>query len=243
MDPLTAKVLVVLVVATLVRSTFGFGEALVAVPLLALFIPVRVAAPVAALISVTVAAVVLVQDWSQVHARSAWRLVLSTLLGVPLGVVMLTRVPEPVVKAILACVIIAFSTYSLTSRRTAALRDDRLAWVAGFGAGVLGGAYGMNGPPLAVYGALRGWTPQQFRATLQGYFLPASLVVLGGYRLSGVWTPAVNHYYLVSLPAVLAAIFVGRSINRRMRGPGFLVAIHVGLVVTGAVLLVQAARG
>ena len=39
----------------------------------------------------------------------------------------------------------------------------------------------MNGPPLVIYGALRRWSPQHFRATLQGYFLPASLAGLGGY--------------------------------------------------------------
>jgi len=51
-------VLAVIFVATIVRSTFGFGEALVAVPLLALRIPVSVAAPLAVLVSITVAALV-----------------------------------------------------------------------------------------------------------------------------------------------------------------------------------------
>ena len=40
LDPTTACALVVIFVATLVRSTVGFGEALVAVPLLALRMPV-----------------------------------------------------------------------------------------------------------------------------------------------------------------------------------------------------------
>jgi hypothetical protein len=35
-DPITAYVVAVIFVATLIRSTLGFGEALVAVPLLAL---------------------------------------------------------------------------------------------------------------------------------------------------------------------------------------------------------------
>lgn len=58
---------------TLVRSAFGFGfgEALVAVPLLALIIPVLVAVPGAALLSITVAGLILAQDWGKVHARSA----------------------------------------------------------------------------------------------------------------------------------------------------------------------------
>ena len=52
---------------------------------------------------------------------------------------------------------------------------------SGFCSGILGGAYGMNGPPLAVYGSLRRWSPQHFRATLQGYFLPASIIGMAGY--------------------------------------------------------------
>ena len=44
-DWLLVWVLAVIFVATLIRSAFGFGEALVAVPLLALIMPVEVAAP------------------------------------------------------------------------------------------------------------------------------------------------------------------------------------------------------
>jgi uncharacterized membrane protein YfcA len=55
--------------ATLLRSALGFGEALIAVPLLAFVLPVKVAAPVAVLISITVAAVVVAQDWRHVHLR------------------------------------------------------------------------------------------------------------------------------------------------------------------------------
>src|SRR6266568_623223 len=97
-------VLAVIFLATLIRSAFGFGEALVAVPLLALVMPVEVAAPLAVLVSITVAAIVVVQDWRHVHLRSAGWLVLSTLFGIPLGLWLLTAVAEHVVKAILALV-------------------------------------------------------------------------------------------------------------------------------------------
>ncbi len=49
MNSITLHVLVVIFIATLVRSAFGFGEALVAVPLHALRIPITVAAPLAVL--------------------------------------------------------------------------------------------------------------------------------------------------------------------------------------------------
>jgi uncharacterized membrane protein YfcA len=61
----------------------------------------------------------------------------------------LTEIAETVVKAILGAVIIGFSVYCLASRSQYELKNDRLAWLFGFCAGVLGGAYGMNGPPLA----------------------------------------------------------------------------------------------
>jgi uncharacterized membrane protein YfcA len=235
-------VLAVIGLATLMRSAFGFGEALVAVPLLALLMPVEQAVPLATLVSITVAAIVIVQDWRQIHGRSAGWLLLSTLFGIPLSLGLLTAVPETVVKTLLAVVILGFSSYCLVSRRPYQLRDDRWAWVFGFGAGVLGGAYGMNGPPLVIYGSLRRWSPEQFRATLQGYFLPASLLGLGGYWLAGLWTAAVTRCYLWSLPVALAAIFLGRALNRRLKGRWFLRCIHIGLLVVGTMLLLQAIR-
>jgi uncharacterized membrane protein YfcA len=233
----------VVFLATLIRSSFGFGEALIAVPLLALLIPVEVAVPLAVLFSITVAAVVVVQDRHKIHVGSAWRLVLPTLFGIPLGLWGLKAMANDVIKVILAILIIAFSVYCLASRRQVELKDDRWAWLFGFVAGVLGGAYGMNGPPLVVYGSLRRWSPEHFRATLQGYFLPASLVGLFGYGLTGLWVPDVNRYFLLSLIPALAAIVLGREINRRLKGNTFLVYVHAGLIAVGVMLLVQALRG
>jgi len=244
MDGTTVYVLLVIFVATLIRSVFGFGEALVAVPLLALRLPVNVAAPLAVLVSITVAVVIVVQDWQKIHMRSAGWLVLSTLFGIPLGLLLLTAGNHRLVKAVLAVIIIAFSAYALIGRRPPQLHSDSRTWLVGCGflAGVLGGAYGMNGPPLAIYGAMRRWSAQHFRATLQGYFLPASVIGMAGYWLAGLWVPAVTHYYLLSLVLVLPAILLGRLLNRRLAGEAFLKYVHVGLVLIGAVLLVQAIR-
>ena len=106
-------ILIVVFLATLIRSAFGFGEGLIAVPLLALLIPVEVAVPLAVLLSITVATVIVAQDWRKIHIDSAWRLVLSTLAGIPLGLWLLVAVNERLVKAVLAVVIILFSTYWL----------------------------------------------------------------------------------------------------------------------------------
>ncbi len=242
MDSITVYVLVVVFIATLIRSAFGFGEALVAVPLLALRIPVTVAAPLAVLVSVTVAAVIVVQDWRKIERRSAAWLVVSSLFGIPLGLLLLTRANSHVVKMILGVIIAGFSIFSLTARVRLHLKEDRPAWLfcSGFCSGVLGGAYGMNGPPLAVYGSLRRWPPERFRATLQGYFLPSSLAGLIGYVMAGLWAPPITRYFLLSLPGTIVAIVLGRALNHRLRGDRFFRLVYAGLIVLGAVLVLQA---
>jgi uncharacterized membrane protein YfcA len=238
--------------ATLIRSAFGFGEGLVAVPLLAFYIPLEVAAPLAVLLSITIALIVVMQDWKKVHVGSAAWLLSATVLGIPVGLLLLTSSHQRLVKGTLGVIILGFAVYSLISQtaigkkwgggKQPELERDSRAWllVCGFCAGVLGGAYGMNGPPLVVYGSMRRWTAQHFRATLQGYFLPASIIGMIGYWVAGLWVPAVTHYFVISLPVTLLAIFLGRLLNHRMHGANFLKYIYLCLAVIGAILLGQA---
>ncbi len=103
------------VVASVIRSAFGFGEALIAVTRTGSS-KSKLAAPVSVLASITVALIAVIQDWRKIHLRSAIWLVLPTLVGIPLGLVLLKAVPESIVKALLATVIISFSAYSLLGR-------------------------------------------------------------------------------------------------------------------------------
>jgi uncharacterized membrane protein YfcA len=114
--------------------------------------------------------------------------------------------------------------------------------VAGLVSGVLGGAYGMNGPPLAIYGTFRGWPPRQFRATLQGYFLVASIAGLIGYGMAGVWNATATHYLLPSIPGVLGAVVLAQALTRRVDGRRFFRAVYGGMIVIGMVLIAQAIR-
>ncbi|HEY4305095.1 MAG TPA: sulfite exporter TauE/SafE family protein [Gemmatimonadaceae bacterium] len=234
-DATTVYVVAVLFVATLVRTTFGFGEALIAVPLLALRVPIAVA------VSVVVAAITVARDWRHVDFHNARWLIGSSFIGLPLGLLLLARASDQAVHLLLGAIIIGVSLYSLVGNTTARLSERNRGWLlgAGFTSGVLGGAYGMNGPPLAIYGALRGWSPLQFRATLQGYFLVASLAGLASYTGLGLWRPPVVSYFLVSLPAVVVAIVLARLITKRLDSGRFFKLVFIGLVLIGAVLIAQ----
>ncbi len=213
-------------------------------PLLALFLPLQVAAPLAVLLSITIAGVVVAQDWREIHFSSAGWLLLATLPGLPCGLLLLTSHHQSIVRGALGAILLAFAAFSLFGRTSIQLENDRPAWLlaCGFSAGVLGGAYGMNGPPLVIYGTMRRWSARHFRATLQAYFLPASLLAMTGYWLAGLWVPAVTRDYLMSLPVMLPALFLGRAINRRLHGDLFLRIIYAGLACIGLLLIVESAR-
>lgn len=244
-NTLTANILTVIFIATIFRSAFGFGESLIAVPLLAIWIPLNIAVPLSVLISVTIAGIVVIQDWNKIHFKSAGGLIGFTLIGIPLGLLLLVKMDERVVKAVLGVVISLFSVYLLTGKQLKELKKDNIPWLFGCGllSGILGGAYGLNGPPLVIYGAKRRWSAQHFRATVQGYFLVASAVGLMGYWFTGLLIPAVFHYYLLSLPVMVPAVFIGRSINTRLNGESFFKYVYFVLLGIGVFLLVKSISG
>jgi hypothetical protein len=238
-------VAVIIFVATVFRSAFGFGESLVAVPLLALVMPLQVAVPLSVLISVTIAGFVVVQDHKKIHLKSAGVLIIYALIGIPVGLWLLVHVPEFQVKLLLGLVIIVFATYLLTGSRLKELKQDNQWWLFSCGllSGILGGAYGINGPPLVIYGAKRRWTAQHFRATLQAYFLIASLTGVLGYWFNGLLRPATFRYYLWSLPALVPAVLLGRMINSRMQNDKFFQYSYAVLLGLGLLLLINAFFG
>ena len=227
----------ILFVSTFVRSALGFGDALLAMPLLALLFGVRVATPLVAFAASTITLVILFRHWRSVDVRSTWRLVVASLAGIPFGLLLLKYAPEAYVKTALGVLLALYGIYGLVAPRLPVVRGERLAYAFGFVAGVLGGAYNTNGPPVVVYGALKGWPPEYFRATLQGCFVLTGLMILVGHGLAGLWTPQVLRLYAFSLPAIMLAIFAGERLNRRLPRETFSRVVYAFLVVMGALFM------
>jgi len=229
--------LLILFVATLAHTIFGFGAALVAMPLLVLTVGVQTATPLVAFVMLTTTGVLLWGSWRHVDLHATRQLVLSSVVGIPVGVLLLKTAPEAWVKGPLGVFLILSSLYTLLRPPLRALERGGWAYVFGFVAGVLGGAYNTNGPPLVLYGALRRWSPEQFRATLQGYFVLATVMIWVGHGLSGLWTRRVVTLYLLSLPLVLLALVLGATLNHRLSAQRFDRLLCVMLLGLGLLLL------
>lgn len=237
-------VLPIIFISAFIRSALGFGDALVAMPLLAMTISMTVATPLVAIIASTSAMLILLKDWQKADWRSAGRLIIAAFFGTIAGLYSLKNFPEIYMKFVLGAVIAVYGLYNLIRPTFQPITGKpQLTMFFGFLSGLLGGAYNTNGPPIVIYGRLRGWQPAHFRATLQGYFLPAGMMITLGHGLSGLWTETVFMLYLACLPLVVLAIWIGGIVNRRLPYGKFDRYLNIALVIMGVLLIYKAWTG
>ena len=236
--PLVVIALAVLFIAALTKSILGFGEALVAIPLLTLALGIQIAAPVAMLMAASVTFILMLKNWRSIDLSAIWRLLLAAVVGIPLGVWGLKQLPEVWLTTLLGILLILMGLYYLRRPSLPARLENRWAYLLGFVAGVLGGAYNIAGPPLIVYGTLRRWSPDQFRSTLQGFFIIIDVVIMIGHAGAGLWTPVVLQLFALSIPAILIGLWAGNRINAHISAPMFERILYVALIVLGVMLIV-----
>ncbi len=238
---IAAGTLCVLFFSTLTRSTLGFGDALVAMPFLVMLLGMQTATPLVALVSTLISLIILVRNWRLVDFRMIWRFIVAAACGVPVGLFYLTRVPEPIMQMLLGLLLIGFSLYNLRRPSHVRMRvPPQAAYAFGFAAGALGGAYNTVGPMLVMYGYLRGWPPEQFRATLQSCFFPAYGSIVIGHGLAGLITPQILQYFVLSLPLICLAIYLGGRFHTSIPQAQFTRYVNVALLLIGVFLCVRA---
>jgi uncharacterized membrane protein YfcA len=235
----TAYICCVIFLASLCRSTLGFGEALLAMPLLAFVLPTKAAAPLVAMIGILTASLILSRHWRSIHPAAAWRLTLSGMLAIPLGVWWLSAGDDRVAKLLLGMLVVLFASWSLLRPGLWQLHGERWAPAFGFAAGLLSGAYNTGGPPLVIYGTLRRWQPATFRATLQSYCLIGGAWIVTMHGVAGLLTLDVLRRFLWCVPSVLLASLVGPRLTRRLPVERFVKIVHVVLLALGCYLLIS----
>jgi len=230
-------VFIIVFVAIFVQAVTGFGLALVSMPLLVLVLNIQVASPLVALIGGVAELLLLLHYRADLNIRAVTRLVVASLLGIPVGVLLLRRVDVGVITAVLGLLILLYALYALSGLRLPRLAHQAWGYGFGFVAGVLGGAYNISGPPVIIYGNCRQWPPAEFKSNLQGFFVVSSYTVIAVHALSGNFTPVVWRNFLIALPAMLLALFVGLRLDMHLNPERFRRIVLVVLIVLGASLL------
>ncbi len=238
-------VVAIVFAAALLRTTFGFGDAVIGMPLLALLpVGLHTAVSLLSLCGLTVAGLALATGRRQADRPALARLLTAAVVGLPVGLTLVRFAPEAATVAVLAAALAAYGVYGLTTDGApqAAQRptDARWAYAFGFLSGALGGAYNFNGTPVAIYGSLQGWPPHRFRGTLQAYFLASGLLIVAGQAIGGLWPRDLGSLYAACLPAIVAATLLGTRLSQRIPAQRFRRAIFILILALAALMLTRA---
>lgn len=239
----TTLALAVLFIAALIKAALGFGESLIAMPLLTLLLGIQTASPLIGLVAASLTALILCTTWQRIDLRTTWQFILAAAVGTPIGVWGLCVLPATLATGALGAILILAGLYNLVQPRLGAVESP--GWAYGFGliAGILSGAYNVAGPPTVLYGSLRRWAPDRFRATLQGLFLPVIVIRLVGHAVAGMWTREVLHLYMLAVPFVLTAFWIGNRISQRIAPERYRRFVYGALIVLGLTLVLRSLLG
>ena len=236
--PHILSVLLILFASMFTQSIAGFGSALISMPLLVPLIGVTQAAPLVAVVafSLEIAMVLIYRKSLNIRAVSA--MTVASLIAVPAGVYLAKLADEAVVELILGLILIGYALYALLKFKLPKFEKRIWSYVFGVIAGLLGGAYNTNGPPIIVFGTSRGWDPDEFRANLQGFFLVNNVLIIASHLTAGNLTAEVWGRFGLGLPVVALAVVAGTMVSKRIPAKKFRVGVLVVILVLGVTMVV-----
>jgi len=226
-------VTVIICFAAFLQSISGFGFSLLAMPLLSIFVDVQDAVVIATLCGIFTNAVHLKKDLQLVDQAIARRISLSALIGMPLGVVVLSVFSATQMRAIIGAVIVVL-VYLMMRNFVLKTENTTVDIFLGAFSGLLATSVSSNGPPLVFLLQSKQLDPWRLRATLAYVFTIsgcASFIVLMIARKGSI---EAFQYAILSLPAMYLGTVVGRKARHRVTQEAFQRLMYVLLLATGA---------
>jgi hypothetical protein len=202
-------------VASLLQAILGFGSALVAVPLALLFLPKETVVSSMFMMSLSLNGFLSVRIKEPISYRPVVIMFLASLLGLPVGVWILTAIPLDLMQVFVGCLVVVF-TALLQWGKLRLPQSAVLTAIAGFFSGLLNTSTSMSGPPVLILLAGQGMPKDRFRRTLATFFFVSGLVAALALVVTGVMTPQRVSYGVVAIPFVFLAGYVGDRISARV---------------------------
>ena len=187
----------------------GFGSILISLPLLAIFLHIKIVIPLAALFGLSMTIMLLIQLRKAVEWKEVYPLLVGALPGVPFGVLFLKRMDKEIIQLVLGIILVSYAIYGLLFKLSNRWTKRGWAYFFGFLGGCFGGALSASGPPVIVYVSSQSWGKSKTKATLQGFFLFSLAVVVFFQIINGLTTLSVFRFYGVALPWLILGSYAG----------------------------------
>lgn len=222
----------------------GFGAAIVAIPLLAQFLPLRVAVPMMLLFDLVAGLLLGLKNRRNIDRHELLRLVPFLLVGIVAGVYLLARAPERWLLAVLGLFALLYASWNLLRKPSTAPVAPGWAVPAGLFGGAFTAMYGTGGPIYASYLARRVTDKDVLRASVAALIFGAGWLRLVMFTASGFYA---QHGLLMLaamlLPAALLGYVIGSRLHARLSGPQAFKAVWLLVSAAGGGLLWRVTTG
>lgn len=235
-----AVVFATLLCAYIIFGIAGFGTALVASPILAMYVPVAKIVPLLALLDMCAAAINVGRNGRKASWPELRRLVPMMIVGSLIGAaVLLTTRPDFLLPA-LGIFVAGYALYSLSGLKPQRTFSPKAAIPFGVIGGVFSALFGSGGFIYAIY--LGGRLPDKnamriTQTTLIG-FSTLTRVIL--FAAAGVYLDTRLLWLAAFLaPGMVIGIMLGQRLTLKMSREQFIKVLNVIVLVSGITLIVR----
>ncbi|CRM51665.1 hypothetical protein H097_06336 [Pseudomonas sp. FH4] len=223
--------------AYIVFGIAGFGTALVAGPILIVFMPLSKIIPLLVLLDFVAAFGNLLQSRREVVKPELLRLLPCMAIGCTLGVIFLLNLHSDLLLLLMGVFISTYAIYSLAIKAKPTALAAGWAVPMGVVGGLFGALFGSGGFLYAIY--LNSRLPKDPARATQSALISASTVVrLSLFLIAGVYAELPLLMLAVCLlPAMALGLWLGRRLTLRMSREAF-VRLVTWLVLASGIALI-----
>jgi uncharacterized membrane protein YfcA len=232
----------IIFIASIVRGFTGFGLAMVAVPLIQFIMPVPDTAVFIAMINMIFSILYYKRSKEIVGGQPLGRMALWTGIGVAAGTVVLKFINPAYIQLVWGVLIISVVLF-MTGGLHFSFRSDASAMTfSGLLGGLLAGATGITGPPVAIILSAMKTPKEKFNAIISIFIFFAVSYALAFYLISGLIKSETLLLALCSVPALLAGLRTGDILVSKISQRTFTRVIYFVLVIMGIITLFKGAK-
>lgn len=231
---------VVIVVGYTVFGLSGFGATIIAVPVLAHFLPVSYLVPMMALLDCGSAAFVGRTSREHLSKDELKRITPFMLIGFVVGATLLVKVADQYLRLALGLFAIGVGVYSILN--PVVVRTISKLWCIpiGIAGGAMSTVFGAGGPVYAVYLTARLHDKSRIRTTLSTLISISAVTRVIVYVVGGLINLSIVAGSIAVAPFAFIGVKLGTRIHLGLSQEQMRRAVGAVIVLTGASLVVHA---
>ncbi|OOM79635.1 sulfite exporter TauE/SafE [Clostridium puniceum] len=219
-----------ILLAAFTQGITGFGFALIAVPLLSLFIPeIRNITPIIVIYSLLTNIIIGYKSRSFIDLKRIIPLIIFGIIATPIGTYLLLMFKVSTLKIIIGLVT-SITALSMFKNFKINIKNQNIYYgIVGLLSGLLNGSTGLSGPPVVLFLTNQNTDKDVFRANLSFYGIATNIFAIIIFIVEGIINTSILNFTALYLPALMLGVFTGIKTSTKINESIFR-KITIGLI-------------